>query len=32
MGARSAITETPRPYDPQAFMQLMQRMMQPRDR
>ena len=32
MGARSEITETPRPYDPQAFMQLMQRMMQPKDR
>ena len=31
MGARSEITETPRPYDQQAFFQLMQQMMRQRE-
>lgn len=32
MGARSQITETPRPFDPQVFGQMMQQMMRPPDR
>ena len=31
MGARSQITETPRPYDQALFLQLMQQMMRPKD-